>query len=123
MTRTARVCDNCAGLGLANRKPLTARRAGDETVAAGIKVMLAILVGLAASALARFSYGPSPADTYTGGFIHWLRYSGFDFGVVASGLVWLVGRRTPNRASNAAGALLWVTIVAAVLAMFGVFGK
>ena len=43
-----------------------------------IKVILAILAGLTASALARFSNGPSAADTYTGGFLYWLGYSGFD---------------------------------------------
>ncbi|MGA8970411.1 MAG: ribbon-helix-helix domain-containing protein, partial [Pseudolabrys sp.] len=42
-----------------------------------IKVILAILAGLTASALARFSNGPSAADTYTGGFLYWLDYSGF----------------------------------------------
>ena len=52
-----------------------------------IKVILAILVGLTASALARFSNGPSAADTYTGGFLYWLGYSGFDFGVIAAGIV------------------------------------
>ena len=92
-------------------------------MSASIKVILAILAGLTASALTRFSEGPSPADTYTGGFIHWLRYSGFDFGVIAAGIVWLVMPKSPNRASIAAAGLLWVTVVAAVLAMFGVFGK
>ena len=47
----------------------------------GIKVIVAILTGLAASALARLSYGPSPVDTYTSGFIYWLNYySGFILG-------------------------------------------
>ena len=86
-------------------------------------VILAILAGLAASALARFSGGPSPADTYTGGFLYWLNYSGFDFGAVIAGLVWLVMWTSPNRASIAATSLLSVTVVAAVLAMFGVIGK
>ena len=89
----------------------------------GIKVVLAILAGLAASGLARFSGGPSPADTYTGGFLYWLNYSGFDFGVVIAGLVWLVVWTSPNRASIAVTSLLSVTVVAAVLAMFGVIGK
>jgi hypothetical protein len=89
----------------------------------GIKVILAILVGLAASALARFSGGPSPADTYTGGFLYWLNYSGFDFGVVIAGGVLLVAWNSPNRASIATTSLLSVTIAAAVLAMLGVFGK
>ena len=92
-------------------------------MSAGIKVILAVLTGLVASALARFSDGPSPADTYTGGFIYWLRYSGFDFGVSAAGIIWLVAWRSPNRASIAATGLLTVTVMAAVLAMFGVFGK
>jgi hypothetical protein len=92
-------------------------------MSAGIKVILAVLAGLSASALARFSDGPGPADTYTGGFIYWLRYSGFDFGIIAAGIVWLVVRRSPNRASIAATGFLWMTVVAAVLAMFGVFGK
>lgn len=92
-------------------------------MSAGIKVILAVLAGLAASALARFSDGPSPADTYTGGFIYWLRYSGFDFGIIAAGIVWLVVWRSPNCASIAATGFLWMTVVAAVLAMFGVFGK
>jgi len=92
-------------------------------MSAGIKIILAVLAGLAASALARFSDGPSPADTYTGGFIYWLRYSGFDFGIIAAGIVWLVVRRSPKRASIAATGFLWMTVVAAVLAMFGVFGK
>lgn len=90
---------------------------------ASIKIVLAVLAGLTASALARFAEGPSPADTYTDGFIYWLRYSGFDFGVIIAGLVWLVTWKSPNRASIAATGLLTVTIVAAVLAMFGVFGK
>jgi hypothetical protein len=121
MMRTVGVCDKSYRSG--SRKPRDGLGAGEIVMAAGIKVILAILVGLAASALARFSYGPSPAETYTGGFIHWLRYSGFDFGVIAGGIIWLLARSSPSRASNAAGALLWVTVVAAVLAMFGVFGK
>jgi hypothetical protein len=92
-------------------------------MSAGIKVILAILVGLAASALARFSDGPSPAETYTGGFLYWLNYSGFDFGVIIAGVVLLTTWNSPNRASIAATTLLSVTIAAAVLAMFGVFGK
>jgi hypothetical protein len=92
-------------------------------MSAGIKVILAILVGLAASALARFSDGPSPADTYTGGFLYWLNYSGFDFGIVIAGITWLVTWNSPNRASTAATSFLSVTIAAALLAIFGVFGK
>jgi hypothetical protein len=93
-------------------------------MSAGKKVILAILVGLVASALARFSYGPSPADTYTGGLIYWLNYySGFDFGVVIAGIIWLVMGESPDRDSIAATSLLSVTVVAAVLAMLGVFGK
>jgi hypothetical protein len=88
-----------------------------------IKVILAILVGLTASALARFSNGPSAADTYTGGFLYWLGYSGFDFGVIAAGIVWLVMWGSPNRASVTATSLLSVTILAAVLGVFGVIGK
>ena len=53
-------------------------------MSASVKVVLAILLGLTASAFARFSNGPSDADTYTGGFLYWLGYSGFDFGVVVS---------------------------------------
>ena len=61
----------------------------------GIKVIVAILTGLAASALARLSYGPSPVDTYTSGFISWLNYySGFYFGVPVAGKVWLVMRNS-----------------------------
>jgi hypothetical protein len=90
----------------------------------GIKVTLAILAGLIASALARFSYGPSPADTYTGGFIYWLNYySGLDFGVIIAGIVWLVNWDSPNRASIMATTFLSVTVVAAALALVGVFGK
>jgi len=93
-------------------------------MSAGVKVTLAILVGLVASALARFSYGPGPAETYTGGFIYWLNYySGFDFGIIVAGIVWLVMWDSPKRASTAATTLLSVTVVAAVLAIFGVFGK
>ena len=56
----------------------------------GIKVIFAVLTGLAASALARLSYGPSPVDTYTSGFIYWLNYySGFYFGVPVAAIVWL----------------------------------
>ncbi|MGB8126398.1 MAG: hypothetical protein WCF50_22230 [Pseudolabrys sp.] len=86
------------------------------------KVILAILAGLIASELARFS-GPSTADTYTGGFLYWLGYSGFDFDVIAAGIIWLVMWGSPNRASVAATSLLSVTILAAVLGVFGVLGK
>ncbi|MGA8000266.1 MAG: hypothetical protein WCA05_01325, partial [Pseudolabrys sp.] len=75
------------------------------------------------SAFARFSNGPSDADTYTGGFLYWLGYSGFDFGVVVAGIVLLVMWRSPDRASIAATSLLSVTMLAALLAMFGVIGK
>jgi len=55
------------------------------------KVILAVFAGLAASALARFSYGPSSAETYTSGFVYWLNYySGFDFGVVIAAIVLIV---------------------------------
>ena len=53
-------------------------------MSASVKGVLAILLGLTASAFARFSNGPSDADTYTGGFLYWLGYSGFDFGVVVA---------------------------------------
>ncbi len=92
-------------------------------MSAGIKVMLAILTGLAASALTRFSSDPSPTDTYTGGFLYWLGYSGFDFGIIIAGIVWLVMWRSPNQASIAASSLLLVTVLAAVIATFGVFGR
>ena len=93
-------------------------------MSAGVKVGLAILVGLVASALARVAYGPGPADTYTAGFIYWLNYySGFDFGIIVAGIVWLVTWDSPNRTSIAATTLLSVTVGAAVLAVFGVFGK
>jgi hypothetical protein len=100
------------------------RRPGAQvTKSASIKVILAILAGLTASALARFSNGPSAADTYTGGFLYWLGYSGFDFGVIAAGIIWFVMRNSPNRASIAATSLLSVTVLAAVIAMLGVIGK
>jgi hypothetical protein len=93
-------------------------------MSAGIKVVLAILLGLAASGLARFSDGPSPTETYTGGFIYWINYySGFDFAVIIAGIVWLIMWNSTNRASIAATSFLSVTVVAAVIAMFGVFGK
>ena len=41
-------------------------------MSASVKGVLAILLGLTASAFARFSNGPSDADTYTGGFLYWL---------------------------------------------------
>jgi hypothetical protein len=93
------------------------------TKSASIKVILAILAGLTASALARFSNGPSAADTYTGGFLYWLGYSGFDFGVIAAAITWFVMRNSPNSASIAATSLLSVTVLAAVIAMLGVIGK
>lgn len=92
-------------------------------MSADIKLILAVLAGLTASALARFANGPSAADTYTGGFLYWLGYSGFDFGVIAAGLAWLVTWTSPNRASIAATSFLSVTVLAAVLAVFGVIGK
>ena len=93
-------------------------------MSASIEVALAILAGLAASALARFSYGPSPTDTYTAGFIYWLNYySGFDYGVILAAIVWLVMPGSPNRASIAAATLLSVTVVAAAIGVVGVFGK
>jgi len=92
-------------------------------MSADIKVILAVLAGLAASALARFSDGPSAADTYTGGFLYWLGYSGFDFGLIAAGIAWVVTWTSSNRASIAATSFLSVTILAAVIAMFGLIGK
>ena len=92
-------------------------------MSADIKVILAVLAGVTASALARFSNGPSAADTYTGGFLYWLGYSGFDFGVIAAGITWLVTWTSPSRASMAATSFLSVTVLAAVIAMFGVIGK
>jgi hypothetical protein len=88
-----------------------------------VKVVLAIVLGFAASAFARFSNGPSDVDTYTGGLLYWLGYSGFDFGVIVAGIVLLVMWKSPNRASIAATSFLSVTILAAMLAMFGVIGK
>jgi hypothetical protein len=93
-------------------------------MSASVKVALAVFAGLAASALARFSYGPSSAETYTGGFVYWLNYySGFDFGVIITGIVLIVNWDSPNRTSIATTTFLSVTVVAAVLATFGVFGK
>ena len=92
-------------------------------MSASIKVILAVLAGLTASALTRSSDGPSAADTYTGGFLYWLGYSGFDFGVIAAVIVWLVMWKSPNRASIAATSLLSVTVLAAVIAVFGVIGR
>ena len=65
----------------------------------GIKVIVAILTGLAASALARLSYGPSPVDTYTSGFIYWLHLLfRLYFGVPVAGIVWLAMGNSPDRA-------------------------
>jgi hypothetical protein len=90
----------------------------------GIKVILAILLGLAASALARFSNGPSPVETYTSGFIYWLNhYSGFYFGIPIAGVVWLVTANSPNRDRAAANCLLLITGIAAALTIFGAIGK
>ena len=90
----------------------------------GVKVILAILCGLAASALARFSLGPSPVETYTSGFIYWLsNYSGFYFGVPIAGIVWLAIGDSPNGKRVAANSLLWITSIAAVFAVFGAIGK
>jgi hypothetical protein len=90
-------------------------------MSASVKVTLAILLGLTASAFARFSNGPS--RHLHGRLFLWLGYSGFDFGVITTGIVLLVMWKSPNRASIAATGLLSVTILAAVLAMFGVIGK
>ena len=92
-------------------------------MSAGIKVILAILAGLAAGALSRLSYGPGPADTYTGGFLYWFGYSGLDFGVIIAGIILLVMWKSPNRASIAATSLLSVTVLAAVIALFAVIGR
>jgi hypothetical protein len=85
------------------------------------KVILAIV--LTASAFARFANGPSHVETYTGGFLYWLGYSSFDFGIIVVGIVLLVMWRSPDRASIAATSFLTVAMLAAVLAMFGVIGK
>ena len=90
----------------------------------GIKVIFAILLGLVASGLARFSNGPSPVETYTSGFIYWLNHhSGFYFGIPIAGIVWLVTVNSPNRDRAAANCLLLITGIAAVLALFGAIGK
>ena len=90
----------------------------------GVKTILAILLGLAASAFARFSNGPSPVETYTSGFIYWLNYySGFYFGIPIAGIVWLVTVNSPNRDRAAANCLLLITGIAAALAIFGAIGK
>ena len=83
-----------------------------------MQTVLAILLGLTASAFARGSFnGPSDADTYTGGFLYWLGYSGFDFGVVVAGIVAARHVEISDRASIAATSLLSVTMLAfAVLA-------
>jgi hypothetical protein len=79
----------------------------------GIKVILAILLGLSASALARYSNGPSPVETYTSGFIYWLNhYSGFYFGIPIAGIVWLVTANSPNRDRAAANCPLLITGIA-----------
>jgi hypothetical protein len=93
-------------------------------MSAGVKVVLAVFAGLTASALARLSYGPSSVETYTGGFVYWLNYySGIDFGVIIAGIVLIVNWDSPNRTSIAATTFLSVTVVAAALATFGVFGR
>ena len=90
----------------------------------GVKVILAILLGLVASGLARFSNGPSPVETYTSGFIYWLNYySGFYFAIPIAGIVWLVTANSPNRDRAAANCLLSITGIAAALALFGAVGK
>jgi len=90
----------------------------------GIKVILAILLGLSASALARYSNGPSPVETYTSGFIYWLNhYSGFYFGIPIAGIVWLVTANSPNRDRAAANCLLVIAGIAATLALFGAIVK
>jgi len=91
---------------------------------AGIKVALAVLLGLSASALARFSYGPSETDTYTSCFIYWLNhYSGFYFAIPIAGIVWLIMKDSPRRDLVAANILLTITGIAAVFAIFGAIGK
>jgi len=93
-------------------------------MSAGVKVVLAVFAGLTASALARLSYGPSSVETYTGGFVYWLNYySGIDFGVIIAGIVLIVNWDFPDRTSIAATTFLSVTVVAAALATFGVFGR
>jgi len=90
----------------------------------GIKVVLAILLGLGASALARLSNGPSPVETLTSGFVYWIsNYSGFYFGVPIAGIVWLIMGNSPSRDRVVANCLLLVTGIAAVLAIFGAIGK
>jgi len=93
-------------------------------MSSGIKVILAILTGLAASALARLSNGPSPVETYTSGFIYWLsNYSGFYFAIPISGIVWLLMKDSPRRDLVAANILLTITGIAAVFATLGAVGK
>jgi hypothetical protein len=90
----------------------------------GIKVILAILLGLAACAFARFSNGPCPVETYTSGFIYWLsHYSGYYFGIPIAGIVWLVTANSPNHDRAAANCLLLITGIAAALALLGAIGK
>lgn len=99
-------------------------RRNDVVMSPGIKVILAILLGLAASGLARFSIGPSPVETYTSGFIYWLNnYSGFYFAIPITGIVWLVMGNSPNRDRATANSLLLVTGIAALFAVFGAIGK
>ena len=108
---------------LLSESELASRTNEQAAVSPDIKVILAILAGFAASALARFSNGPSAAGAYSGGFLYWLGYSGFDFGVIAAGIAWLVMWESSNRASVAETSLLSVTILAGVLGVFGVIGK
>ena len=90
----------------------------------GIKVILAILLALAASGFARFSHGPSPVETLTSGFIYWVsNYSGFYFGVPIAGVVWLIMWDSPSRDRVAANCLLFVAGMAVVFAIFGAIGK
>ena len=90
----------------------------------GVKIILAILLGLGASALARWSYGPSPVGTLTSGFVYWVsNYSGFYFGIPITGIVWLIAGSSPSRDRVAANCLLLITGIAAVLSVFGAIGK
>ena len=90
----------------------------------GIRFIMAIVLGLVASGIARFSNGPSPVDTYTSGFIYWLsNYSGFYFGVPIAGIVWLVVGDSPSRDRAVANTLLFITAVATMFAIFGAVGK
>jgi len=89
-----------------------------------VKIILAILLGLGASALARLSYGPSPVETLTSGFVYWVtNYSGFYFGIPIAGIAWLITGNSPSRDRVVANCLLLVAGIAAALAVFGAVGK